>query len=110
MHGGHLGTLHKCPDYRDILIFRSFNMIKCHLGPQLSVWIMQVSLFSSAHINKFHCVQVPFVLVSIIQYNHIINISYCTLLYRDIYSYCVYYTSNQNQNFTMNKTIVGIML
>ena len=24
----------------------------CHLGPQLSVWIMQVSLFSSVHINS----------------------------------------------------------
>ena len=27
-------------------------MIKSHLGP---VWIMQVSLFSSVHINRFHC-------------------------------------------------------
>ena len=29
-------------------------MIKHHLGPQLSVWIMQVSLFSSVLINRFH--------------------------------------------------------
>ena len=30
-------------------------MIKCTLGLQLGVWIMQVSLFSSVHINRFHC-------------------------------------------------------
>ena len=30
-------------------------MKKGHLGPQLSVWIMQVSIFSSVHINRFHC-------------------------------------------------------
>ena len=30
-------------------------MKKCHLGPILCVWIMQVSLFSSVHINRFHC-------------------------------------------------------
>ena len=31
-------------------------MKKDHLGPQLSVWFMQVSLFSSVHINRFHCI------------------------------------------------------
>ena len=31
-------------------------MIKCHLGPELSVWIMQVSSFSSIHIKRFHCI------------------------------------------------------
>ena len=30
-------------------------MIKCSLGLQLSVWIMQVSIFSIVHINRFHC-------------------------------------------------------
>ena len=30
-------------------------MIKCHLGPQPSVWITQVSLLSSVHTNRFHC-------------------------------------------------------
>ena len=30
---------------------KSFYMIKCHLGLQLSVWIMQVSM----HIHRFHC-------------------------------------------------------
>ena len=30
-------------------------MIMYHLGPQLGVWIMQVSTFSSALINRFHC-------------------------------------------------------
>ena len=29
-------------------------MEKGHLGPQLRVWIMQVSLFSSVHINRFN--------------------------------------------------------
>ena len=33
-------------------------MKKGHLGPQLSVWIMQVSLFSSVHINRFHCTSI----------------------------------------------------
>ena len=32
-----------------------FIMIKCHLGPQLSDWIMQVSSFCGVHINRFHC-------------------------------------------------------
>ena len=32
-----------------------FIMIKCHLGPQLSDWIMQVSSFSGVHINRFYC-------------------------------------------------------
>ena len=30
-------------------------MIMYHLGPQLGVWIMQVSTFSSVLINRFHC-------------------------------------------------------
>ena len=30
-------------------------MIRHHLGPLLNVWIMQVSLFSSVLINRFHC-------------------------------------------------------
>ena len=33
-------------------------MIKCNLGLQLSVWIMQVSLISSVHINRFHCIYI----------------------------------------------------
>ena len=32
-------------------------MIKCNLGLQLSVWIMQVSLFSSVHVNRLHCMR-----------------------------------------------------
>ena len=31
-------------------------MIMHHLGPQLGVWIMQVSTFSSVLINRFHCI------------------------------------------------------
>ena len=30
-------------------------MIMYDLGPQLGVWIMQVSTFSSVLINRFHC-------------------------------------------------------
>ena len=48
---GHLGTNKKCPDYQVLI----FQVIKHHLGPSLSVWIMQVSLFSSVLINRFHC-------------------------------------------------------
>ena len=48
---GHLGTSQKCPDYQGVLIF---HMIMYHLGPQLGVWIMQVSTFSSVLINRFH--------------------------------------------------------
>ena len=33
-------------------------MIKHHLGPQLRVWIMQVSLFSSVLINRFHYITI----------------------------------------------------
>ena len=52
---GHLGTMHpKYPAdiYQGVLVI---YMIKSHLGLQLSVWIMQISLFSSAHVNRFHC-------------------------------------------------------
>ena len=31
-------------------------MIMYHLGPQLGVWIMQVSTFSSVLINRLHCI------------------------------------------------------
>ena len=33
-------------------------MIKCHLGPQLSVWIMQVSLFYIPYNGLFSLVQI----------------------------------------------------
>ena len=45
-------------------------MIKYHLGPQLSVWIMQVSLFSSLHINRFCCI-----IVSYMTSSHLIYLS-----------------------------------
>ena len=32
-------------------------MIKCSLGLQLNVWIMQVSILSSVHINRFPCMR-----------------------------------------------------
>ena len=37
-------------------------MIKHHLGPSLSVWIMQVSRFSGVLINRFHCIAMLLVL------------------------------------------------
>ena len=40
---GHLGTIQKCPDYQGVLIFQ---VSLHHLGPQLGVWIMEVSTFS----------------------------------------------------------------
>ena len=47
-------------------VYRSLNMIKCHLGSQLlSVWIMLMSLFSSVHINRFRC-----------NHTQIVNITY----------------------------------
>ena len=49
---GHLWTSQKFPDYQGVLIFQ---VIMYHLGPQLGVWIMQVSTFSSVLINRFHC-------------------------------------------------------
>ena len=35
----------RCPDF-------PCHFIKCHWGPQKSVWIMQVFLFPSVHINR----------------------------------------------------------
>ena len=52
---GHLRTRKKCPDYQGVLIFQVVLYKKYHLGPQLIGWIMQVSIFSSIHINRFHC-------------------------------------------------------
>ena len=43
---GHLETNQNCPDYQGVLIFQvSLYMKRHHLGPQLNMWIMQVSLF-----------------------------------------------------------------
>ena len=53
---GHLGTDKKCPDYQGVLIFQVILYDKVHLLSQLSVWIMQVSLFSSLHNYRFHCI------------------------------------------------------
>ena len=52
---GHLGTGKKYPDYQGVLIFQVVLYKKYNLGPHLSVWIMQVSIFSSVHISRFHC-------------------------------------------------------
>ena len=53
MYYGHLGTNQKCSDYQCVLIFQVILYDKVS---QLSVWIMQVSLFSNVHINRFHCI------------------------------------------------------
>ena len=47
---GHLGMDQTCPVYQGIMIFRSYAW------SQLIVWIMQVSLFLSVHINRFRCI------------------------------------------------------
>ena len=52
---GYLGTNQKCPDYQGVRFSRSVYMMIYHLGPQLGMWIMQVSTFSSVLINRFHC-------------------------------------------------------
>ena len=51
-----LGAIHKCPDNQGVS--RSLHMLKHHLGPQLSVCIMQVSIFSSILISRFHCTSI----------------------------------------------------
>ena len=38
-------------------------MIMYHLGPQLGMWIMQVSMFSGVLINRFHCISMLYVCV-----------------------------------------------
>ena len=50
-------------------------MIMYHLGPQLGVWIMQVSTFSRVLINRFHCKH-----SKILSAAFIINISTETIL------------------------------
>ena len=69
---GHLGTRKKRPDYDGVLIFQVILKEMFHLGPQLSVWIMQVSIFSSVQINRFHCMIIAMVTRVLIR-------SYCTL-------------------------------
>ena len=45
-------------------------MIMYHLGPQLGVWIMQVSTFSSVLINRFHCMYIIMIIKIIIASFH----------------------------------------
>ena len=47
---GHLGTDKECPDYQGVLIFQVSLPDKVPFGT-ITVWIMQVSLFSSVLIN-----------------------------------------------------------
>ena len=48
-----VSRLSRYPDFPGHFII----MVTCILGPQLSVWIMKVSLFSSVHINRFRCIE-----------------------------------------------------
>ena len=48
---GHLGTRKKC--YDGVLIFQVILKEMFHLGPQQSVWIMQVSIFSSVQVSLY---------------------------------------------------------
>ena len=43
-------------------------MIMYHLGPQLGVWIMQASTFSSVLINRFHCIHIACYILRICTY------------------------------------------
>ena len=58
-------------------------MIRHHLGPQPSVWIMQVSLFSSVLINRFHCIySMKELRGTKLQYKAILNLKqYCLHYY-----------------------------
>ena len=58
-------------------------MIMYHLGPQLGVWIMQVSTFSSVLINRFHCIHITIILY----------IRTCTCTYIYMYVYIKLYVS-----------------
>ena len=76
-------------------------MKKCQLGPQLSVWIMLVSIFSSVHINRFHCS--VFSSINRLSFNYITaiyNRSITNETFNIIYSYAVHYESlNLVSNF-----------
>ena len=54
-----IGTSKKCPDYQGVLIFQVSLYDKAPFGTiTISVWIMQVFIFSSVLINMFHCIHV----------------------------------------------------
>ena len=55
---GHIGTIHMCTDHQGVHDYPSqFTkyMLKHTLRPWLSVWIMQVFLFSNILIKRFWC-------------------------------------------------------
>ena len=49
VYSGHLGTQQNCPYYRGVLISEVV------VGPQLTVLIIEVSLFQSVHNSRFDC-------------------------------------------------------
>ena len=56
---GQLGTNKKCPDYQIVLIFQVSLYDKASFGTIIKcVDYMQVSLFSSVLINRFHCIYI----------------------------------------------------
>ena len=57
VYSGHLGTPKNCPYYRGVLISQSHSIhIYIAMGPQLTVLIIEVSLFQSVHNSRFDCI------------------------------------------------------
>ena len=55
----HFETILKCINLIGVLFIQVSLYDKLHhLRPQLSVWIMQASLFSSVLINRLYCINV----------------------------------------------------
>ena len=93
----HLGTSKKCPDYQGVLIHQV--ILLCNLRPQLSVWIMQESLFLSVHINRFHCTRN--------QRSPSTHKLYCRPKYTYIYAHT--YTHRYVHTHTHTQYLVGLI-
>ena len=58
-----LGTNQQCANFQGVLTFhggsyQSAYVLKGYFGNlYMCAWVMQVSLFSSVHLNRFHCIQ-----------------------------------------------------
>ena len=81
-----LGPTKKCPDYQDVLILQVSLCDKAPFGA-ISVWIMQVSLFLSVLINRFHCktfVSTNSIILSGLSYHSVLlNIVCCSHILLD---------------------------
>ena len=82
---GHLGSQNNCLDYRGVLISQVYLYALIHIyiamGPQLTVLIIEVSLFQSVHNSRFDCTCTVHVHV---QYMY----STCTVHVQYMYSTC----------------------